>query len=88
MAKYLDKTKSEWDELTERWHSDSSIKCSLQEYLDLNDIEYLKFVHGIDEQKITDEDIIQKSSEIARNVVTELVIKPAFDKAVQFIGTL
>lgn len=88
MAKYLDKTKSEWEELTERWHSDSSIKCSLQEYLDLNDIEYLKFVHGIDEQNITDEDIIQKSSEIARNVVTELVIKPAFDKAVQFIGTL
>lgn len=88
MAKYLDKTKSEWEELTELWHSDSSIKCSLQEYLDLNDIEYLKFVHGIDEQNITDEDIIQKSSEIARNVVTELVIKPAFDKAVQFIGTL
>lgn len=88
MAKYLDKTKSEWDELTERWHSDSSIKCSLQEYLNLNDIEYLKFVHGIDEQNITDEDIIQKSSEIVRNVVTELVIKPAFDKAVQFIGTL
>lgn len=87
MAKYLDKTKSEWDELTERWHSDSSIKCSLQEYLNLNDIEYLKFVHGIDEQNITDEDIIQKSSEIAQNVITELVIKPAFDKAVQFIGT-
>ena len=87
MAKYLDKTKSEWDELTERWHSDSSIKCSLQEYLNLSDIEYLKFVHGIDEQNITDEDIIQKSSEIAQNVITELVIKPAFDKAVQFIGT-
>lgn len=85
MAKYLDKTKSEWDELTERWHSDSSIKCSLQEYLELNDIEYLKFVHGIDEQNITDEDVLEKSSEIARNVVTELVIKPAFDKAVQFV---
>lgn len=88
MAKYLDKTKSEWDELTERWHSDSSLTCSLQEYLELDDIEYLKFAHGIDDPDISDTEVLEKSSEIARNVITELVIKPAFDKAVQFIGTL
>lgn len=87
MAKYLDKTKSEWDELTERWHSDSSIKCSLQEYLDLNDIEYLKFAHGIDDPDISDTEVLEKSAWITRDVVTELVIKPALDKAVQFIGT-
>lgn len=47
MAKYSDKTIQEWDDLVEKWHTDATIKCTLQEYLELDDIEYLKFVHGI-----------------------------------------
>ena len=50
MAKYSDKTESEWNELIEQWHNSPSINCSLQEYLALNDVEYLKLMHGIDEQ--------------------------------------
>ena len=38
LAKYSDKTESEWNELIEHWHNSPSINCSLQEYLALNDI--------------------------------------------------
>lgn len=85
MAKYLDKTLSEWEDLTERWHTDTTIKCTLQEYLELDDIEYLKFAHGIDDKKISDEEVLKKSAEITKEVVTELAIKPALEKVARRI---
>lgn len=85
MAKYLDKTKSEWEDLTEKWHSDKTITCSLQEYLGLNDIEYLKLAHAIDDKNISDAEVLKKSSEIAKDAVTELVIKPNIEKAIRHI---
>ena len=83
MAKYLDKPREKWEELVEQWHSDPSITCSLNEYLELDDIEYLKFAHDIVEPNLSDAEVLEKSAEIARNVVTELVIKPALDKVKQ-----
>ena len=80
MAKYLDKTESEWDELVERWHADTSVECTLQEYLELDDIEYLKYAHGINDKNISDEEVLKKSAETAKDVVTELVIKPTLEK--------
>lgn len=44
MAKYLDKSREKWEDLVDQWHNDSSVTCSLQEYLELDDIEYLKFL--------------------------------------------
>lgn len=44
MAKYLDKSREKWEDLVDQWHNDSSVTCSLQEYLELDDIEYLKNV--------------------------------------------
>ena len=85
MAKYSDKTESEWNELIEQWHNSPSINCSLQEYLALNDIEYLKLMHGIDEQEITDTQVSEKASKNVKEVVTELIIKPSFEKAMQMI---
>lgn len=85
MAKYSDKTESEWNELIAQWHNSPSTKCSLQEYLALNDIEYLKLMHGIDEQNITDTQVSEKASKIVKDVVTELLIKPSFEKAMQLI---
>ena len=85
MAKYLDKTEPEWNELIKQWHKNSSISCSLQEYLGLNDVEYLKLVHGIDAQDITNTQVSERASEIVKDVVTELVIKPSFEKAMQMI---
>ena len=64
-------------------HNDSSVTCSLQEYLELDDIEYLKFAHGIDEPDISDTEVLEKSAEITRDAVIELVIKPALDKVKQ-----
>ena len=86
MAKYLDKSKEKWDELVDQWHSDSSLTCSLQEYLELDDIEYLKFAHGIDDPDISDTEVLEKSAGITRDVVTELVIKPALKKAIQVLN--
>lgn len=77
MAKYLDKTQDEWDDLVEKWNTDTSIMCSLQEYLELDDVEYLKFAHGLDDENISDKEVYEKSAEIAKNAVTELVIKPS-----------
>ena len=58
MAKYLVKRADEWDLLTENWLEDETITCSLQEYLGLNDIEYRKFVFGIDDKDVSDTDFI------------------------------
>lgn len=85
MAKYLDKTSEEWDDLVDKWHSDNKISCSLQDYLELDDIEFLKLAHGINEKDISDEEVLKKSSEIAKDVVTELVIKPTVAKAISCI---
>lgn len=85
MIKYLDKTPDEWELLTEKWHEDKTITCSLKEYLGLNDIEYRKFVFGIDDKDISDTDVMEKSSEIIRDVVTELVIKPKIEEFCEII---
>lgn len=87
MAKYLDKSKEKWEELVDQWHSDPSLTCSLQEYLELDDIEYLKFAHGIDDPDISDTEVLEKSAGITRDAVTELVIKPALKKAIQVSNT-
>ena len=85
MAKYLDKTQDEWDDLVEKWNTDTSIMCSLQEYLELDDVEYLKFAHGLDDKNISDKEVYEKSVEIAKNAVTELVIKPSLNNAIKRI---
>ena len=85
MAKYLDKTEDEWADLVEKWNNDLTITCSLQEYLELDDIEYLKFAHGMNEKNLTDEEVLKKSSEIAKTVFTELVLKPKLKKVSELI---
>lgn len=85
MAKFLDKTQEQWDELVDEWHTDETITCSLQEYLKLNDIEFLKFGHGITDENITDEEALKKSNMIAKDVVTELVIKPQLENVIKHI---
>ena len=83
MAKYLDKSREKWEDLVDQWHNDSLLQGSLQEYLELDDIEYLKFAHGIDEPDISDTEVLEKSAEITQDAVIELVIKPALDKVKQ-----
>lgn len=85
MAKYTDKTRDEWDKLVEKWHEDAAISCSLQDYLELDDIEYQKMCLDIEDPEVTDEEIIEKSKQIAQDVVTELVIKPKLDNAIRII---
>ena len=85
MAKFLDKTQAEWDDLVEKWHANDEIGCSLREYLELSEVEYLKFVHGIRDKDISDEDVYKRSSEIAREVAIELVIKPKVFSAINHL---
>lgn len=68
-----------------KWHNDLTITCSLQQYLELDDIEYLKFAHGMNEKDLTDEEVLEKSSEIVKTAFIELVLKPNLKKVSDFI---
>lgn len=87
MAKFLDKSQEEWDALVEKWHTDNTIDCSLMDYLGLSEVEYLKFVHGIKDTDISDEDVYKRSSEVVKDAVTELVIKPKISAAFNCISS-
>ena len=41
-----DKTEDEWDNLVDSWHNGAGGDKSLQEYLGLDDEEYLKYMWG------------------------------------------
>lgn len=51
----------------------------------MDDVEYLKFAHGLDDENISDKEVYEKSAEIAKNAVTELVIKPSLNNAIKRI---
>ena len=42
-------------------------------------------MYGIDTQDITDTQVSEKASKIVKDAVTELVIKPSFEMAMQMI---
>ena len=42
MAKFLDKTMDEWDDIVDKWNEDKDTKLTLPEYMDLNEIEFLR----------------------------------------------
>ena len=46
MKKYIDETEEEWISLTEYWHTQYIGELSLQEFLEMNDEEYTKFLHN------------------------------------------
>lgn len=85
MAKFLDKSMEEWEDMVEQWHNDESLDCSLKEYMGLNDIEYLKFTHNITDEDISDEEVLERSKSIVKDAVTELVIKPMCQELVRGI---
>ena len=73
MAKYLDKTQDEWDDLVEKWNTDTSIMCSLQEYLELDDVEYLKFAHGLDDENISDKKFTKNLPKLQKMLLQSLL---------------
>ena len=85
MAKYIDKTQEEWDALIDKWHTTDDIKCSLQEYLELDDIEYLRLIHNITDPTVSDEDVLKISRNTVKEVVAELAIKPKLKELEQAI---
>jgi len=88
MAKYIDKTQEEWDALIDKWHTTDDIKCSLQEYLELDDIEYLRLIHNITDPTVSDEDVFKISRNTAKEVVAELAIKPELKELEQAIKSV
>lgn len=61
MAKYLDKTPDEWENLVEQWHDDESLTMSLPEFLELDETEYLRLVHSIDTPNLTPNEVLEES---------------------------
>lgn len=78
MAKFLDKTQDEWDDLTEQWHNDKSLTISLQEFLELDDTEYLRFAHSIDTPDLTPEEVLEESRYRTAQAVVGLTILEYF----------
>ena len=74
MAKYLDKTQDEWDDLVEKWHNDKSIEMSLPEFLELDETEYLRLVHGIDTPDLTPDEVLEESRKRVAQAVVGLTI--------------
>lgn len=72
MAKFLDKTMDEWDDIAEEWHNDESITLSLKDYMGLNEIEYLRYVHSITDPDLTDEQVIEEAGRRTREAVVGL----------------
>lgn len=83
MAKYIDKTQEEWDSLIDKWHTDD-IKCTLQEYLELDDIEYLRLIHNVTDPNVSKEDILKTY----KKAVTVHVIKPELKELEQAIKSV
>lgn len=84
--KYTDKTDEEWDEIVEKWHTDTSITKTLPEYMGLDDEQYLRFVHNIRNDTLNNEDVKSISADIVKEVVTELVIKPKVETISKIVG--
>lgn len=80
MAKYLDKTEDEWAELVEQWHNDESLAMSLPEFLELDEIEYMRLVHSIDDPGLTREEVIEEAGRRTRQAVVGLTMQEYFDR--------
>ena len=80
MAKYLDKTPDEWEDLIEQWHNDNSLTMSLPEFLELDETEYMRLVHGIDDANLTPEEIIEEAGRRTRQAVVGLTLQEYFNQ--------
>jgi len=80
MAKFLDKTMDEWDDIAEQWHNNESIEISLPEYMRLNEVEYMRYVHNITEPNLSDEEIFEEAGRRTREAVVGLTLKEMFDR--------
>lgn len=75
MAKFLDKTQKEWGALIEQWHSDETLTMSLHEFLELNETEYLRLVHGIDTPDLSPAEVLEESRKRTAQAVVGLTIQ-------------
>ena len=79
MAQFLDKPIEEWDRLVEAWHSDESTTLSLPEYMGLNEVEYMRYVHHITEPNLSDEEVLIEATKRTRQAVVGLTIQEILD---------
>ena len=80
MAKFLDKTMEEWDDIVEKWHNDETIKVSLPEYMELNDVEYMRYVHNITDPMLSDENVFEEAGKRTREAVVGLTLMEMFSR--------
>lgn len=80
MAKFLDKTMDEWDDIAEQWHNDKSTNISLSEYMGLNEVEYTKYVHNITEPNLSNEEVYEEAGKRAREATVGLTLTEMFGR--------
>lgn len=79
MAKFLDKTMDEWDDIVDKWNEDKDTKLTLPEYMDLNEIEFLRYVHNITDSNLTDAEVKAEASKESREAVVGLTLMEMFE---------
>ena len=75
MSKYLDKRQEDWDDLVDQWHTDETITMSLPEFLELNETEYLRLVHGIDTPDLSPAEVLEEARKRTAQAVVGLTIE-------------
>ena len=78
MAKFSDKTIEEWDNMVEQWHNDESIESSLAVYMWLDEVEFMRYIHNITEQYVTDEEVVEEAGRRTREAVVGLTLMEIF----------
>lgn len=80
MAKFLDKTMDEWDDIAAQWHNNDSTTLSLQDYMELNEIEYMRYLHNITDSNLTDEEVRDEAGKRCREAVVGLTLSELFGR--------
>lgn len=80
MAKFLDKTIDEWDDIVEQLHNDESTDMPLADYMGLNEVEYAKYVHNITDANLSNEEVFEEAGRRTRAAVVGLTILELFNR--------
>ena len=79
MAKFFYKTMDEWDDIVDKWHEDKNTEQTLQEYMGLNEIEFLRYLHNITDPNLTDEEVEAEASKKGREAMVGLTLMEIFE---------
>lgn len=85
MAKFFDKTMDEWDDIVDKWHEDKTTKLTLPEYMGLNEIEFLRYMHNITDPNLTAEEVEEEASRRTLEIVNSITTMESMETDDDFV---